>query len=147
MTIKVEAMPDQDKGIEPTPWNLEEVSKLLEEQLGRPTKEKALETCQDLFSLIWRRLQPTLGSLTVVAMMQRAVGLTKEYYPLVEYVQVTGDGVNLDVLRQHTEVAEMDRVREALQQLLVHLFEILVTLTGDILVRQLLLEVERRETS
>jgi len=138
-------MSDQDKGIGPMPWSLADVSKLLDEQLGRSSQEDALETCQALLRIIWSRLQPTLGSTTMMAIMQRAMGLAKEHYPHVAYLQVTGNGINLDELRQHTEATEREPVQDMLKQCLMHVFEILVALTGDILVRQLLLEVERRE--
>ena len=129
------------------PWSLADVSKVLDEQLGRSSQENALETCQALLRIIWSRLQPTLGSTTMVAIMQRAVGLTKEHYPRVVYLQVSGNGINLDELCQHTEAIEMERVQDMLKLFLLHIFEILVALTGDILVRQLLLEVERRDTA
>ncbi len=108
-------------------------------------KEEVLEIYEDLLKTIWDRIMPTLGRVTVSAIMERALVLTAEKYPLIHHLEVGAEGVSFDVLRQRLGEEEKFALRDALKELVANLIDILAMLTGDILVRQLLKEIEGRK--
>lgn len=108
-------------------------------------KEEVLEIYEDLLKTIWDRIMPTLGRVTVSAIMERALVLTAEKYPLIHHLEVRAEGVSFDVLRQRLGEEEKLALRDALKELVANLIDILAMLTGDILVRQLLKEIEGRK--
>lgn len=107
-------------------------------------KEEVLEIYEDLLQTIWNRIMPTLGRVTVTAIMERALALTVEKYPLIKHLEVRTEGVCFEVLRQHLGEEEKPILREALKEVITNLIDILAMLTGDILVRQLLKEIKER---
>ena len=60
---------------------------------------------------------------------------------------MTNEGISFDVLRQRVGEEEREVIREALKELIANLIDILAMLTGDILVRQLIKEIEGRRSS
>lgn len=108
-------------------------------------KEEVLEIYEDLLKTIWNRIMPTLGRVTVSAIMERALVLTAEKYPLIHHLEVGAEGVSFDILRQRLGEEEKFALRDALKELVANLIDILAMLTGDILVRQLLKEIEGRK--
>ncbi len=125
----------------------EVAEKMIEERVSQARKQEVLEIYEDLLQTIWDRVLPTLGRVTVSAIMERALALTEETYPLLAHLQVTNEGVSFDVLRQQMGEEEREVIREALKELVANLIDILAMLTGDILVRQLIKEIEGRRTS
>jgi len=124
----------------------EVAEKIIEERVSRARKKEVLEIYEDLLQTIWNRILPTLGRVTVVAIVERALALTKETYPLLGHLQVTNEGLSFDVLRQRMREEEREAIRDALKELVANLIDILAMLTGDILVRQLIKEIEGRQT-
>ena len=128
---------------------LASVEEVVEERVSQAKtqarKEEVLEIYEDLLKTIWDRILPTLGRVTVMAIMERALVLTKEQYPLIGHLDATPEGVSFEVLRQRLGEEERLLLREALKELIANLIDILAMLTGDILVRQLLKEIEGRK--
>lgn len=120
----------------------EMVEKVIEDRVSHVCKEEVLEIYEDLLKTIWNRIVPTLGRVTVVAIMDRALVLTKEAHSLIGQLHVTNDGISFDKLRQHIEEEEKESLHEALKELIVNFIDILAMLTGDILVKQLVKEIE-----
>lgn len=137
-------MTEQKKRSQERPGR-EVVEKMVAERVSQARKEEVLEIYKDLLSTIWNRILPTLGRVTVSAIVERALALTEEAYPLVGHLKVTEEGVSFDALRQRMEEEEPEVVREALKEVITNLIDILVMLTGDILVRQLIKEIEKRK--
>jgi hypothetical protein len=108
-------------------------------------KEEVLEIYEDLLQTIWNRIMPTLGRVTVTAITERALVLTSEKYPLTKQLRLTAEGVSFDILRQHLGEEEKPVLRDALKELVTNLIDILAMLTGDILVRKLLKEIEEKK--
>lgn len=121
------------------------IERTVEERITQARKEELLEIYDDLLKTIWNRILPTLGRVTVMAIMERALALTEETYPLVGYLQVTSEGVTFRVLSQNVEDQHSNSIREGLKELVANLIDILAMLTGDILVKQLLQEIEGRK--
>lgn len=123
----------------------EQAERLIETRVSQARKEEVLEIYEDLLRTIWNRILPTLGRVTMMAIMERALALTNEHYPLLENLQVTSEGVSFDTLRQRMGEEQRTAIREALKELIANLIDILAMLTGDILVRQLMQEIEGRK--
>jgi hypothetical protein len=132
----------------PTPGSGREVAdKVLNERIRQARKEEVLEIYEELLQTVWNRILPTLGRVTVMAIMERAIILTKESYPIVERLEVTSDGLSFDSLRSSMNESELEVIREALRELVADLIDILAMLTGDILVQQLIKEIDGRHKS
>lgn len=125
----------------------EQAERLIEARVSQARKEEVLAIYEDLLATIWNRILPTLGRVTVMAIMERALALTAADFPLVERLQVTNEGLSFDELREHVSEEERAVLREALRELIANLIDILAMLTGDILVRQLMQEIEGRQAS
>lgn len=92
---------------------------------------------------IWHRIQPTLGRVTLSAIVERARALTRETHPIIADLGVTPQGIDLEALEPLGE-AEAETVQQALQAFVTHMLDILVMLTGDILLRELVHEFDAR---
>jgi hypothetical protein len=140
--------PNQNSQSEDTsqqPATVEEVvQQRVDSAKNMARKEEVLEIYEDLLQTIWNRIMPTLGRVTVTAIMERTLTLTAEKYPLIKHLEVTAEGVSFEVLRQRLEEEGKPVLREALKEVITNLIDILAMLTGDILVRQLLKEIEER---
>lgn len=139
-------MTEQKKRSEQRPGR-EVVEKMIAEQVSQARKEEVLDIYEDLLSTIWNRIVPTLGRVTVSAIMERALALTEETYPVLGHLQVTDEGISFAVLHQRIGEEEGEEIREALKELVANFIDILAMLTGDILIRQLIKEIEGRRTS
>lgn len=122
----------------------EVVEKMVAERVMRARREEVLETYENLLSTIWKRIVPTLGQVTVLAIIKRSLALTEQRHPIISALVVTSEGVSFDDLHQRMEEEERDAMSQALKELIANLIDILAMLTGDVLVRQLLQQVERR---
>jgi len=136
-------MTEQEKMPEERPGH-EVAEKMVAKRVSRARKEEVLEIYEDLLSALWNRILPTLGRVTVAAIMERALAMTKETYPVLGRLQVTNDGLSFDQLRLRVGEEERDMLRDALKELIANLIDILAMLTGDILVRHLIKEIEGR---
>ena len=137
-------MTEQKKKPEERPGH-EVAEKMIAERVSQARKEEMLEIYEDLLQTLWNRILPTLGRVTVMAIMERSLALTSEKYPLIGHLQVTNEGVSFSVLSQQMGEEEREEIREALKELVANLIDILAMLTGDILVRQLMKEIETRQ--
>jgi hypothetical protein len=122
----------------------EMMDQAVEARITQARKEEILEIYDDLLRTIWNRILPTLGRVTVMAIMERALVLTQESYAVIGYLQVTSEGITFRVLSQNIEDEDSQVIREGLKDLVANLIDILAMLTGDILVKQLMKEIEGR---
>ncbi len=125
----------------------EMVDKVINNRINDARKAEVLGIYEELLQTVWDRILPTLGRVTTVAIMERAIILTKEKYPIVSRVGVGPGGLVLDSLRESSNGADSATIREALKELVADLIDILAMLTGDILVSQLIKEIEGRRSS
>ncbi len=134
---------DQSQGRGP---GHEVIERAVQERITQARKEEVLDIYNDLLRTIWNRILPTLGRVTVMAIMERALALTQETYQIIGYLQVTSEGVSFRSLSQNIKEEETHVLREGLKELIANLIDILAMLTGDILVKQLLQEIEGRKS-
>jgi hypothetical protein len=64
----------------------------------------------------------------------------------MDALQVTREGISFRRLREHLESQDQHAIREAMKDLVANLIDLLAVLTGDIIVRQLLKDVEAPRT-
>lgn len=122
----------------------EVTDRVLSERLNDARKQEVLEIYEELLRTVWDRILPTLGRATVIAITERALVLTREHFPVIEQLTVGPDGLVFDQLRGAMGESEVSAIREALQELVADVIDILAILTGDALVKQLVTEIEVR---
>lgn len=116
--------------------------RLVENRLRLARQDEVMAIYEDLLRTIWERIVPTLGRVTVSAILDRSISTTAERYPFLKQLVVTRDGLSFQTLREHLGDREQQALREAMKELVANLIDLLAVLTGDILVRHLLSEVE-----
>ncbi|NJN65674.1 MAG: hypothetical protein HC884_02645 [Chloroflexaceae bacterium] len=126
------------------PQGHEIIERAVEERVAQARKEEILEIYDDLLKTIWNRILPTLGRVTVMAIMERSLVITQESYPIIGHLHVNPEGVSFRALSQRVKAEEHEAIRVGLKELIANLIDILAMLTGDILVKQLLQEIEGR---
>lgn len=132
---------------EPVPnqtQNVEYMEELIEERVSQARKEGVLDIYEDLLKTIWNRIQPTLGWVTVVAIMERTLLITHKKYPAIQYLKVDDTGPDFSELRAHLHEIEREDLGTALKEVVARMIDILTILTGDILVQKLIKEIEGR---
>jgi len=107
-------------------------------------KEGVLEVYEDLIGTIWSQILPSLGWITAMAVMERALTLTQEQYPLVEHLKVTRNGLNFVKLRGRIGDETLEDLKEGLKEVVVNLIDVLAMIAGDVLVKGLLQEIEKK---
>jgi hypothetical protein len=122
--------------------NLTQVGSLVEEWVNRASQDDLLDIYEALLTTIWNRIIPTLGRVTVVAIVERALVVTTRRYPQIRYLRLLGHGIDFSALRQHADETSHEALHESLRELVTNLVYILAMLTGDILVRQLIKDLE-----
>ena len=116
--------------------------RIVQQRVGLARKEEVIAVYHDLVQTIWDRLTPTLGRVTVAAIMERSLAATIEHYPFMSTLQVAREGVSFDALREHLDDQERDSIRDGMKDLITNLIDLLAMLTGDIIVRNLIREIE-----
>jgi hypothetical protein len=115
--------------------------RIVEQRIHHARKEEVVVMYEDLLQTIWERLLPTLGRMTVCAIMERSLAMTVERHPFMEQLNVTRDGVDFEVMRERLRDQQHDEVRAAMKEFVANLIDLLAMLTGDIIVRRLLTEI------
>jgi len=127
----------------PDPRSGHEVAdKVLSERVRQAPREEVLEIHEDLLQTVWNRILPTLGRVTVIAIMERAIILTQDSFPIAGLLKVSPEGLLLEDLRGSIDESDLGVIRQALRELVANLIDILAMLTGDILVQQLIKEMD-----
>ncbi|HVW00107.1 MAG TPA: hypothetical protein VHB77_07200 [Planctomycetaceae bacterium] len=116
--------------------------RIVQQRVGLARKEEVIAVYNDLIQTIWDRLTPTLGRVTVAAIMERSLAATVERYRFMRNLRVTREGMTFDALREHLDDQERDSIRDGMKDLITNLIDLLAMLTGDIIVRNLIREIE-----
>ncbi len=122
---------------------MEEDNEGIESQI----KTGVLEIYEDLLRTVWAKIVPTLGTVTVVTIVQRAIDRTSKEHAVLAYLTVTDAGLSFDKIGEHLGEEERGKLREAFKDLIANLFDILAKLTGNIIVKQLIKEVDGLDIS
>ncbi|HEX30260.1 hypothetical protein J7M22_01990 [Candidatus Poribacteria bacterium] len=114
----------------------------IEERIDREVKKEIVDIYQDLIDEIWTRIAPILGTLSLKAIMDRAVSITSREFSFMSSIEVTEEGVCLERLKEEIKSNHgRQLLKEGFKRLIVNLFHILARLTGKILINRLLQEI------
>lgn len=123
------------------------IETIIESRVRLASQEQVIDDYEDILNVIWNRIMPTLGGVTLVAIIERSIVITTRSYPQIRPLHVTTKGFDLDELRQQAQACPISTLHQALKAFIMKLTEILITLTGDILVGQLIRHFETRPTN
>ena len=110
--------------------------------IDHEAKADMLAVYEDLLNTIWGKMLPTLGTVTVVTIVGRAISRTATEYPLIEQLRVADTGLSFAGIIVELDTADRDHIKAGFSELIANLFDILTKLTGNILVQQLVKEVD-----
>jgi hypothetical protein len=114
---------------------------LVESRMRLARQDEIVAIYEDLLVTIWNRITPTLGRVTVTAILERSIADTAARYPFVGAIAVARDGVSFNEVRHQLGGIDQEAIREGFKELIANLIDVLAVLTGDIIVRQLLRDV------
>lgn len=123
---------------------LTKVQNLFDALVGAAEPDLLIGIYHDIIMIIWNQIMPTLGATAVVAIVERSLDLTADEYPQLEVLSVDPDGVSLQHLSPPVDPAEQERLCSAMKTFITHITELLAALTGTIIVRQVINELEAR---
>ncbi len=121
---------------------LQKIEALLDQQVAVADQDALLEVYEQFLHRIWERIMPTLGGVTVLAIVERSLVVTSKQYPVISTLHVSPEGLDFRQLRQQAAGWTFPDDYEGLKQFIFRLLDILVALTGDILVQQLIRQFE-----
>lgn len=107
--------------------------------------EHVIEVYSGLLDEIWRRVAYFIGGITLQVLMSTAVRRTSLAFPFMTHVTVTVNGVSLEKLGDVCRDLPKHEPMRALQNLVTELFSLLVSMSGDIIIRELTPMVKNAE--
>lgn len=122
---------------------MDEATKKLHE--NTEIKKDVVEIYEDLLMTIWFKIVPTLGVVTVVTIVKKAVAKAAVTHPFLQDIQINETGIFLNKIKAKLSKEDKEQLKVGFRELVVSLFDILAKLTGNILVQQLIKEVEGLE--
>jgi len=123
---------------------MDEATKKLHE-VNAEGKKGVVEIYEDLLMTIWFKIVPTLGVVTVVTILKKAVAKTAVNHPFLQDIEINETGISLSKIKAKLSEEDKEQLKVGFRELVVSLFDILAKLTGNILVQQLMKEVEGLE--
>jgi len=92
-----------------------------------------LDVLEAAFGALWRRVQPTLGEITLVAIVGRVLHASSERFPVLRSATVDRDGIHLDALKAERGALDRDELERMARTALVELLTVIDHLTGGVL--------------
>ncbi|MDP1809444.1 MAG: hypothetical protein Q8L35_07915 [Actinomycetota bacterium] len=114
-------------------------------QVSAEVKSSVIEIYEDLIRTVWAKIVPTLGTVTVATIMQRAISRTAARHPVLNDLTVNDAGFVFTQIKAKLNSEDKDELKDSFKELVANVFDILAKLTGNILVQQLMKEVEGLE--
>lgn len=125
----------------------EEIQASIASQVSTEVKAGVIEIYEDLLRTVWAKIVPTLGTVTVVTIMQRAINRTTSKHKVLTGLSVADSGFWLGEIKAKVSIEDKDDLKDAFKDLIANVFDILAKLTGNILVQQLMKEVKMLDGS
>ena len=95
--------------------------------------KRLLEVFEQGFGAVWRRAHATLGSVTLMAILDRVLYNAAERFPLLAPAEMDESGLRTDKLRERIDGLDRDSLEEALRFILVEFLTVLGNLTAEVL--------------
>lgn len=118
-----------------------EVEAIIAKEVSAGAKDEIVDTYEDLLRAIWNRIVITLGVVTVVTIMERAIHMTSAQYPTFQSLKVTDEGIAFKDFKAQAGEENKEIIKGGFKELIANLFNILAKLTGTVLVDRLIKEV------
>ncbi|MEW6608342.1 MAG: hypothetical protein AB1414_13010 [bacterium] len=113
------------------------MEKTREEEILTAKKEEVVDIYEDLLKKVWDRIVLTLGAVTVVALWRRVIKRTAKKYTILQYLDVTTEGIQFQKLKSRISEQEKKIIKDGFEELILDLFDLLAELTGDMIVDKL----------
>ena len=94
---------------------------------------RLLEVFEQGFGAVWRRAHATLGSVTLMAILDRVLYNAAGRYPVLAPLEMDESGLRVDKLREGIDGLERRPLEDALRFLLVEFLTVLGNLTAEVL--------------
>jgi hypothetical protein len=101
---------------------------------------------ETILNIYWQAITPTLGRVTVTTVFDRALVRVGAQYPFNDTIELSATGVSVEKLRGELERHVFEDLHAGLDDLLEQLINIIDMLTGDILLRQIVVGLEGQNT-
>lgn len=101
-------------------------------------KNEIINIYEDIFITIWDKVCPTLGIIAIVPIFHRAILRTSEQFANLEFLGVTEEGIDFSEFKLRSMEDDKEIIKSSLNELIGNLFDILIKLTGNILVSKLM---------
>ncbi len=105
-------------------------------------KSSVIEIYEDLLNTVWLKISPTLGAVTVITIIQRSIDRAAKNHPVLSHLSVDEEGLDFTEIREKIGEENRRELAGSFKELIANLFDILAKLTGNILVKQLIREVD-----
>lgn len=115
----------------------EVVEEIVRGRLARTGEDESPELYQDLLRIIWSWSVTTLHRVATRVVFERSLESTRESCPSLARLRVGDDGFQFQEFEKQTQGKGTQLTTECLKKLAVNLIGILITMTGDIVVRRL----------
>jgi hypothetical protein len=100
---------------------------------GNLSAQELVDLYDRALDALWRRANMSLGEITLMAIVDRALHHGTEKFPHLAALKVETSGVHLGPLRPSVPVLDLALLDESLAFLVVELLRVLGALTGEIL--------------
>lgn len=117
---------------------------IIKKRVDQTRVDELIDIFVDLVQTIWDRIFPTLGRVTIMAIMERALAQTKEHFSIISHLSIESKGVSFKIFREKIATEDRCFIQESLMEFVANLIDILAILTGNILVTKLQREFEGR---
>jgi hypothetical protein len=104
--------------------------------------ESLLEAFEGAFAALWQRSHPTLGDVTLTAIVERVLYIATEQFPLLASLSIDASGLDCQALRSRAGLP-YEQSGEAIRFVLVEFLTVLGDLTAEILTPALHAELSR----
>ncbi len=96
--------------------------------------EEKIVLYEELFKKIWDRVVISLGVITVTALVRRIIRKSSQRFPFLGALTVNNEGVNFLILKTKIRSEELENIKEGFEELIINLIDLLVELTGGLVV-------------
>jgi len=116
----------------------EKASAMIECRVATGASRNIVDDYQNLFATIWESLTPTLGAVTLAAIVDRAVRRTAVEHGMIGLLSVHQDGIDFDQLKRIAGEKDQVALKEGFKLLVANVLDILTKLTDSVLVNDLM---------
>jgi hypothetical protein len=107
--------------------------------------ESLLEAFEGAFAALWRRAHPTLGEVTLTAIVERVLHIAAEEFPVLASLSVGAAGLSCQELRSRAGLP-YEQVSQGIRFALVEFLAVLGDLTAEILTPPLHAELSKHHS-